>query len=284
MKIDAHQHFWNYDSQRDSWITEAMSPLRRNFSPTDLAPELAASGFDGSVAVQAAQSEEETCYLLELAVRSERIAGVVGWVDLLSANVEERLRFFSKSGKLRGFRHIVQSEPDERFLLRQDFVRGIRFLRHFDFTYDILIYPPQLPAALEFTAMFPEHRLVIDHMAKPEIKARKTEQWAAQMRALATNPNVYCKLSGLVTEADWKNWRTDDFKYYLDVVFEAFGPERLMFGSDWPVCLLAGSYLQIVELIEEYVRSNAAAHLGGIFGGNAVRFYNLKAISNGSAA
>jgi L-fuconolactonase len=284
MKIDAHQHFWNYDSDRDSWITEAMSLLRRDFSPDDLMPELAANGIDASVAVQAAQSEEETRYLLELAAKSKQIAGVVGWADLCSTEVEERLRFFSKFEKLRGFRHIVQAEPDERFLLRPDFLCGMRLLRQFDFTYDILIYPRQLPAAVEFTAMFPEQRFVIDHMAKPEIRARKTADWTGQMRSMAANLNVYCKVSGLVTEGDWRNWQAVDFKYYLDVVFDAFGPHRLMFGSDWPVCLLAGSYRQVVELVEEYVRSNVPAHLEDIFGGNAVRFYNLKTIPNGSAA
>jgi len=284
MRIDAHQHFWKFDPRRDSWITDEMSILKRDFSPEDLAPELAARNIDGSVAVQTAQSEEETSYLLELAAHSTRIAGVVGWVDMLSARAEERLRYFSKFERLRGFRHIVQSEPDDRFLLNPDFLRGIRLLRKFDFTYDILIYPRQLPAAVEFAAKFPEQRFVIDHMAKPEIKARKTKEWAAQMRSIAANPNVFCKVSGLVTEADWKNWHAGDFKYYLDVVFEAFGAERLMFGSDWPVCLLAGSYRHIVELVEDYVRSNAPARLENIFGGNATSFYKLKAVSNGSAA
>jgi L-fuconolactonase len=284
MKIDAHQHFWKYDSRRDAWITQEMSVLQRDFSPQDLAPELKANGIDATVAVQAAQSEEETSYLLELAGRSRQTAGVVGWVDLCSERVEERLRFFSKCEKLRGFRHIVQSEPDDRFLLDKEFLRGIRLLGQFDFTYDILIYPRQLPAALEFAAQFPEQRFVIDHMAKPEIKARKTEEWAARMRAIAKNPNVFCKVSGLVTETDWKNWRPVDFKYYLDVVFEAFGPERLMFGSDWPVCLLAGSYRQVVQLIEDYVRANCPGRIDDIFGGNATRFYKLKAVANGSAA
>jgi L-fuconolactonase len=284
MRIDAHQHFWKYDSGRDTWITEEMSAIRRDFSPQDLGPELAAHGIDATVAVQAAQSEEETCGLLELAARSLWIAGVVGWLDLRSERVEERLQFFAKFKKLRGFRHIVQSEPDDRFLLNQEFLRGIRLLPQFNLTYDILIYPRQLPAALEFTSLLPGHRLVIDHMAKPEIKTRKTDEWAARMRSIAENPNVYCKVSGLVTEADWRSWHPDDFKYYLDVVFEAFGPERLMFGSDWPVCLLAGSYRQVVQLIENYVRANAPASIDDIFGGNAMRFYNLKAVPNGSAA
>jgi L-fuconolactonase len=284
MKIDAHQHFWKYDSGRDAWITEEMAVLQRDFSPQDLVPELAANGIDATVAVQAAQSEEETCYLLELAAKSEWIAGVVGWVDLCSERVEERLPLFSKFEKLRGFRHIVQSEPDDRFLLNPEFLGGVRLLRQFDFTYDILVYPRQLPAAVEFAAMFPEQRFVIDHMAKPEIKARKTEEWAAHMRSIARNPNVFCKVSGLVTEADWKNWCPEDFKYYLGVAFEAFGPERLMFGSDWPVCLLAGSYRQVFELVEVYVRANYPACIDDIFGGNAVRFYKLKAVANGSAA
>jgi L-fuconolactonase len=259
-----------------------MSTLQRDFFSQDLAPELAANGINATVAVQAAQSEVETCYLLELAAQSPRNAGVVGWVDLRSERVEEHLRFFTKCNKLRGFRHLVQSEPDDRFLLDPEFLNGIRLLRQFEFTYDILIYARQLPAALEFAAMFPGQRFVIDHMAKPEIKVHKTEEWATLMRSIAKNPNVFCKISGLVTEADWKNRRPENFKYYLDVVFEAFGPERLMFGSDWPVCLLAGSYRQVLQLIEDCVRANVPSRLEDIFGGNAMRFYSLKAIPNGS--
>jgi L-fuconolactonase len=284
MKIDAHQHFWNFDPRRDSWITEEMSVIRRNFSPVDLAPELAANGMDESIVVQAAQSEEETEHLLGLAASSERIAGVVGWVDLRAPNLKERLQYFSKFPKLRGFRHIVQSEPDDCFLLNPDFVQGVRQLQSFGFTYDILIYPCQLPAAIEFAGLLPGHRLVLDHIAKPGIKAHRKDNWEPHIRALAQNPHVYCKVSGMVTEADWRDWRPDDFYPFLDVVFDAFGPERLMFGSDWPVCLLAASYRQVVHLVEEYVRLHCPAQLENIFGANAMRFYNLRASSHGSAA
>jgi len=285
MKIDAHQHFWKYDPQRDSWITDEMAVLKRDFGPEDLAPELAANGMDATIAVQVAQSEEETSSLLALAERSARVAGVVGWVDFCDPRIEDRLRYFAQFPKLRGFRHIVQSEPDDRFLLRPEFVRGVRQLRQFDYVYEILIYPRQLPAAVEFGHLVPEQKLVIDHLAKPEIKFQRKGNWENHIRAIAKNENIHCKVSGMVTEADWKLWRPADFQYYLDVVLDAFGPERLMFGSDWPVCLLAASYRQVVQLVEDYVRSNLAARSGDIFGANAMRFYSLKAAkTHGPAA
>jgi L-fucono-1,5-lactonase len=276
MRIDAHQHFWNYDSQRDTWITEELSILRRDFSPEELLPELVANDMDASLAVQAAQSEEETNFLLRLAEESSCIAGVIGWVDLRDAGVEERLEWFRKFPKLCGFRHIVQSEPDDRFLLQPEFVRGIRLLHRFRFTYDVLIYPRQLPAAVEFANILPEQRFVLDHIAKPDIKLQRKDNWEHYIRSLAQNQNVFCKLSGMVTEADWKLWRPADFQYYLDVVFDVFGPARLMFGSDWPVCLLAASYGQVVQLVSDYVLANCPAQLENIFGANAARFYNLK--------
>ena len=284
MNIDSHQHFWKYDRVRDAWITDAMQVLRRDFLPEQLALEFDANGIDASIAVQADQSEAETLFLLDLAERSERIAGVVGWIDLASPQVDDRLRFFSRFTKLRGFRHIVQAEPDDRFLLRSDFARGISRLREFGFTYDILIYPKQLPAAIELVSKFPEQRFVVDHLAKPEIKTGSSASWAANIRNIAANPNVYCKVSGLVTEADWRRWKPAGFKFYLDVVFEAFGSERLMFGSDWPVCLLAASYRQVKGLIEDYVDGYAAKEKEKIFGANATRFYGLKAPSHGFAA
>jgi L-fuconolactonase len=276
MNIDAHQHFWKYDPVRDAWITDALQVLKRDFLPQELVTELDNNGIDASIAVQADQSETETLFLLDLAERSKRIAGVVGWIDLASPQVEDRLRFFSQFAKLCGFRHIAQAEPDDRFLVRSDFVRGISRLREFGFTYDILVYPKQLPAAIELVSKFPEQRFVVDHLAKPEVKAGGSASWATDIRSIAANPNVYCKLSGLVTEADWRRWKPADFESYLDVVFEAFGPERLMFGSDWPVCLLAGSYRQVKGLIEGYVGRHAAKEKEGIFGANAMRFYGLK--------
>lgn len=284
MKIDSHQHFWRYDAVRDAWITDSMAVLKRDFLPEDLGVELTANGIDASVAVQADQSENETKFLLELAENNSRIAGVVGWVDLLSSRVSERLEYFSHSSKLRGFRHIAQAEPDDRFLLRKEFVDGVAQLSTFGFSYDILIYPRQLPAAIALVAQLPEQRFVIDHCAKPEIKLRKLLPWKAQIREIAQNKSVYCKVSGLITEADWKFWKADDFKPYLDVVFDAFGAERLMFGSDWPVCLPAGTYRQAKQLIEDYVKGFSPADNARVFGGNAARFYRLQVAQHGSAA
>jgi L-fuconolactonase len=284
MKIDAHQHFWRYDAVRDAWITESMAALKRDFVPDNLSVELKANGMDGSIAVQADQSENETKFLLDLAEKNSRIAGVVGWVDLLSPRVGERLEYFSRFSKLRGFRHIAQAEPDDRFLVREDFVKGVSQLRRFGFTYDILIYPRQLPAAIDLVAALPEQNFVIDHGAKPEVESGKISPWAAHIREIAQNKNVFCKVSGLVTEADWKHWKARDFKPYLDVVFDAFGAERLMFGSDWPVCLLAGTYRQVMQLIEDYAKGFSLADKDRIFGGNAARFYRLKTAQHGLAA
>ena len=284
MNIDSHQHFWRYDAVRDAWITEAMAVLQRDFLPEHLTAELMANGMDASVAVQADQSETETMFLLDFAKKNERIGGVVGWVDLRSPNLAERLEYFSHFPKLRGFRHIAQAEPDDRFLVREDFVRGVAQLRTFGFSYDILVYPKQLPAVIELVARLPGQRFVIDHCAKPEIKAGNTEPWAAQMRKIAQHTNVSCKVSGLVTEADWKHWKPDEFRPYLDVVFDAFGPDRVMFGSDWPVCLLAGTYRQVKQLIEAYVKHFSPADRDKIFGGNAALFYGLKSPKHGLAA
>jgi L-fuconolactonase len=275
MRIDSHQHFWKYNPVRDQWITDEMAALKRDFLPEDLLPELRANQMDGSVAVQADQSEAETQFLLELAKQNSFISGVVGWIDLRADNVAERLAAFSQNKKLRGFRHIVQAEFDDRFMLQPHFLRGIGCLGEFGLTYDILIYPRQLPGAIELVARYPNQAFVIDHIAKPEIKAKRTRPWAQQMREIARNPNVYCKVSALLTEADWKNWQTDDFKPYLDTVFEVFGSDRIMFGSDWPVCLLAGSYSQVVQLIADYTKNLSPSDKQKIFGLNAVRFYGI---------
>lgn len=284
MKIDAHQHFWRYDAARDAWITDQMPALKGNFLPEQLQAELTANGIDASVAVQADQSENETVFLLDLAKKSEHIAGVVGWVDLLSAKLAERLEHFSHFEKLRGFRHIAQAEKDDGFLARGDVVTGIAQLRQFGFAYDILIYARQLPAAIELVSRVPGQRFIIDHLAKPEIKSKTVAPWAKQMREIAQSKNVFCKVSGLVTEADWQNWKPEDFKPYLDVAFECFGADRLLFGSDWPVCLLAATYRQVKQIIEDYVKGYSQADQEKIFGGNAARFYGLKAVQHGFAA
>ena len=252
-----------------------MAALRRDFLPPELIQQMHASGIDRCVAVQVDQSETETQFLLNFADQHAEVAGVVGWVNLLDKNVDARLRHFSAFKKLRGFRHIVQAEPDDRFMLRKDFLNGISCLAGHNFTYDILIYAHQLPAAVELVQRFPGQKFVVDHIAKPAIKAREIDSWAQDIRALAASPNVHCKVSGLVTEADWKSWSPADLKPYLDVVFEAFGTERLMFGSDWPVCLLAASYSQVKNVVEDYTRDLTASEKEKIFGLNATRFYGL---------
>jgi L-fuconolactonase len=276
MIIDSHQHFWHYDRKRYDWITDEMSPLRRDFLPADLQSEYQANRVEASVSVQVEQSENETRFLLQLAEENAFIKGVVGWVDLRDTNLSARLEYFAQFEKLCGFRHIVQAEPDDEFLLGEDFLRGVHMLKEFNFTYDILIYPKQLPAALKFVEKNPEQAFVIDHAAKPFIKDQVISPWREQMQEIAQHENVYCKVSGLVTEADWQNWQAADFKPYLDVVFEAFGIDRIMFGSDWPVCLVAATYNQVKQLIEDYVQGLSPAEKVKIFGLNAIRFYQLK--------
>jgi L-fuconolactonase len=282
-RIDAHQHFWKYDPPEFGWVTDEMAVLRRDFLPEELARELSANGMDASIAVQSSQSEKATSFLLNLAVMHKKIAGVVGWVDLRADNVRDRLREYSRYAKLRGFRHIVQAEPDDRFLLQESFLRGLACLKEFNFTYDILVYPKQLPAAVELAKRMPEQPFVVDHLAKPLIKSKEIDSWAKHMRDLADGPNVHCKVSGLITEADYKSWRPEDFAPYLEVVFETFGPDRLMFGSDWPVCLVAGTYGQVKQLIQDYVAQRFAADAerskvdAAIFGETAARFYGIRA-------
>jgi len=276
MHIDAHQHFWLYNSLEYAWIDNSMATLRRNFLPNDLAGELKSAGFDGSIAVQARQSLEETRWLLELAGKSASIVGVVGWIDLQAPDVRSQLKPLVHNPKLVGVRHIVQSEPDEGFLLRPDFLRGISILEEFDLAYDLLIYTRHLPVAIEFVQKFPRQRFVVDHLAKPPIKGGKLDSWAQDFRELARFPNVYCKVSGLVTEADWQGWTPDQIRPCLDAAFESFGPERLMIGSDWPVCLVAASYTTVIQLARDYIAARSPQSLSAVLGGNAARFYGLR--------
>ncbi len=274
-KIDAHQHFWQYNPAEHVWMTDDMAALRRHFMPGDLKPLLASLEFDGCVVVQVRQSVEETRWLLELAVRHDFVRGVVGWVDLRSTGLRAQLEQFAGDKKLVGVRHIVQGEPDDNFMLREDFRRGIAGLAEFDLAYDVLIYPRQLPAAIELVRAFPDQRFVLDHIAKPAIAEGKREPWEVGLRELAKSENLFCKLSGMVTEARWNQWRPDDFRPYLDVVFEAFGPDRLMIGSDWPVCTLSASYASAMGIVLDYVSQFGAAEQEAISGGNCGRFYSL---------
>lgn len=275
MHIDAHQHFWIYDPQEYDWIDDSMAALRRDFLPDELKSELERAGFKGCVAVQARQTIEETRWLLELAASSPFILGVVGWVDLQSPQVRAQLQALATNPKLVGVRHIVQGEPDDRFLLRPEFLRGISALEEFDLAYDILIYTKHLSVAAEFVRQFPRQRFVLDHLAKPPIRSASLEPWTHGIRELAAFPNVFCKLSGLVTEADWHRWTPEHMAPYLDTAFECFGAERLMVGSDWPVCTVAASYSRTVGVVKDYLARCSAQDQQAILGGNAQRFWKL---------
>lgn len=276
MTIDSHQHFWQFDPVRDAWIDDSMSVLRRDFLPEDLRPILHDNGVEGCIAVQADQSETETEFLLDLAAQHDLIRGVVGWVDLRAANLEERLEHFAQFSRLRGFRHIVQGEADVNFMLRPDFQRGIALLAQYGFTYDVLVFPHQMGAALELVRRFPHQTFILDHLGKPYIKDGFREGWATLLRELGRCENVTCKVSGLVTEADWRHWQYTDFVPYLDQVFETFGADRLMFGSDWPVCLLGGDYGQVKGILTRYLEPFSADDRDRLWGGNAARVYGLE--------
>jgi L-fuconolactonase len=275
MVIDAHQHFWKYHPVKDAWITDDMKVIQADFLPDDLLPVLQQNGVDACVAVQADQSEAETQFLLELAAAHPFVKGVVGWVDLRAANLEERLQHYTQYTRLKGFRHIVQGERDPNFLLKEEFCNGIRALQPYNFTYDILVYPIQLPAVEKFVQLFPQQKLVIDHMAKPYCKTGEIAEWEKSMRAIAKSSNVYCKISGLVTEAHWQQWTPATFAPYLEVVLEAFGPQRLMYGSDWPVCLVAAQYAQVKNIVTDCISRLSKAEQAAIMGGNAAAFYQL---------
>lgn len=274
MVIDSHQHFWKYNSVRDAWITDDMKVLKKDFLPNDFLPILKSCNIDGCVAVQADQSENETHFLLTQAHEFDFVKGVVGWIDLLSENLDERLLHFSQFKKLKGFRHVVQGEP-KGFLLDERFIQGVKKLQKFNFTYDLLIFHHQLEEALNFIANVPDVKIVIDHLAKPSIKTKEKTRWELNMSAAASFKNVYCKISGMVTEANWKNWKAADFTPYLDELFEIFGVDRLMYGSDWPVCTLAAGYQQQLSIVTDYITRLSFEEKQKVMGKNAERFYNL---------
>jgi len=274
MQIDTHVHFWKYKKTNDNWITNDMKILQQDYLPEIISLTLKRNDIDGCVAVQAYQTELETLFLMELAKTHEIIKGVVGWVDLQNENIEQRLQYFSQFPIIKGWRHIVQSEPND-FLLNKKFQRGVRALQPYGYTYDVLIYHHQLKSALEFISHFPEQKFVIDHCAKPGIANKKIDEWKTLMQEIAKHPNVFCKLSGLFTEAKWKQWSPNEFYPFLDVVFDAFGTDRLMFGSDWPVILLSGIYVQWKSLLEKYMENFEEKQREKVFGENAILFYNL---------
>jgi len=274
-KIDSHQHFWKFDPVRDSWIGDKMSAIQKDFMPDDLKPVLDKNGFDGCVVVQADQSEAENEFLLDLAENNDFIKGVVGWVDFRAADAGKRLENCSQFKKLKGLRHVLQGEADRALMLNPQFMNGIRALKRHDLTYDILIFPDQLGYTYQFVKNFGGTRFVIDHIAKPDIKNKNIAKWATGIKAIAKHENVWCKVSGMVTEADWHNWVLSDFEPYLDVIFEAFGTKRLMFGSDWPVCNVAGGYQQMLSIVKNYTSKLSATEQADFWGLNAIEFYKL---------
>jgi L-fuconolactonase len=275
MIIDGHQHFWRYNPERHGWINDDMSAIRRDFLPKELEQIYRHNDIDGCVAVQVDQTEAETEYLLSFTRKYDFIKGVVGWVDLLAPEIKDRLDYFSTEEKIKGFRHIVQGESDPAFLLGENFSRGIGMLKEYNFTYDILVYHNQLEQVKEFILKFPNQSFIIDHIAKPSIVKQEIDQWGKSMRAISKHQNVYCKLSGMVTEADLKNWTYDQIVPYIDTVLECFGPSRLVYGSDWPVCLVAGTYEEQFGVVQKAIGKLSPAEKKQILGENAIRFYHL---------
>lgn len=275
MKIDAHQHFWKFDPVRDSWINDDMKIIQRNFLPVDLLPVLQASMLDGCITVQSNQTETENTFQLDNAAKNNFIKGVVGWVDLRANDVEEKLAYYRQFTKMKGFRHVLQGEAQRDLMLQPNFMNGISLLDKFGFTYDILIFPDQLQYLPQLLNAFPNQKFVLDHMAKPSIKHKKIAAWQKDLKALSQYDNLYCKISGMVTEADWTHWQLEDFTPYIDVVVNTFGTNRIMYGSDWPVCLVAGGYKKSMNIVSAYFSSFSTDEQNLFCGGNAIEFYNI---------
>ena len=274
MIIDSHQHFWKYDPVRDNWIDDSMEIIRKDFLPKDLKPLLDENGIDGCIAVQADQSETETEFLLTCAAENPFIKGVVGWVDLTAKNLEKQLMHYTANPLFKGVRHIVQAEKED-YLLREDVQNGIGKLAKHKLTFDILIFPHQLPAAIEMVEKFPKQQFILDHIAKPNISAPMDKEWKANIAALSKFENVSCKLSGMVTETENFVFSDEVFTPFMDHVFASFGANRLLFGSDWPVCLLAADYNKVFALINDYLGLHSAKTKAQVLGINATKIYNL---------
>lgn len=275
MKIDAHHHFWSYDPVEYGWIDDSLRVIRRDFLPEHLRADIASAGVEGVVSVQARQNLIETQWLLDFARQHDFIKGVVGWVELVSPRVGAALECFAAHPKLKSVRHVVQGEPDDDFILRDDFNRGIRELKKFNLAYDILIFERHLPPTIKFVDAHPDQVFVLDHIAKPRIKDGVFEPWNINLRELAKRPNVYCKASGLVTEADHATWSEGQLQRYFDAALEAFGPPRLMFGSDWPVCLVACGYARWHQLVSTWINKLSPTEQDRVLGGTAIEAYKL---------
>lgn len=275
MRLDAHQHFWVFDPVRDGWIDESMAVIQRDFLPEDLASILNEYEFDGCVAIQADQTEEQNDFLLRLAKKNAFIKAIVGWVDLRAENVEDRLAYYQDYPMLKGFRHVLQGEAQRDLMLTPAFKKGISKLEKYNYTFDVLIFTDQLKYATQLALQFPNQKFVLDHLAKPLIKSKEITDWKTDIGAIAKLENVSCKLSGMVTEADWKTWKPANFDPYLEVVFNAFGTKRLMYGSDWPVCNVAGGYGKALSILTQYTQQLSQTEQQDIFGDNAAKFYNI---------
>lgn len=275
MKIDAHQHFWQYNPVTQGWISDNMSVLRRDFSPVELQNEIKLYGIEGTIAVQAEETYEENHFLSKLALENDYILGIVGWMDLLDIRAEEKMMELKSIQKLVGFRTITQGAPDEKYLSNQLYIQNVKLLANFDYTYDLLVHHSQLPSLIRFTEQLSNNKFIIDHIGKPDIKHQKINDWKTSIKTLAENPNVYCKLSGMTTEADYQNWRYTDLLPYIEIVAEYFGVDRLCFGSDWPVCLVAGSYARTLEVVEQFCAQLNTKEKNKIFGENTKEFYKL---------
>lgn len=275
MKIDSHHHFWRYSAKEYGWMSDEMDRIRRDFLPSDLEAEIQRAGVDGVVSVQARQTEEETRFLLDFAKRNDFIRGVVGWVPLIDDGVGETIARFARDERLKGLRHVLHDEPDDRYMLRDDFNRGVAQMKDHGLVYDILIFEKHLPQTLQFVDRHPDQVFVLDHIAKPRIAAGELSPWQSRIVELAHRPNVYCKVSGMATEADWTDWTPDQLRPYFDTVLSAFGPKRLMFGSDWPVCLVAVEYERWHSIVEEWIAELSTDEQARILGGTAVEAYKL---------
>ncbi len=275
IRIDSHQHFWHYDPAKHVWMNEFMGVLKKDYLPTDLEPLLKKCALDGCIAVQANQAEVENTFLLGLASQYDFIKGIVGWVDLRADNLVEKLEYYQQFTKIKGFRHVIHDEPELDFMLQSAFMKGVSVLKNYGYTYDILIFAEHLPNTFTFVKNLPNQPFVIDHIAKPNIKNGETDNWKKQIKEIAVFENVYCKISGMVTEADWSSWKKDDFTKYLDVIIEAFGTNRIMYGSDWPVCTLAAKYEEQYNIVKDYFSSFSKTEQEHFLGATACNFYQL---------
>jgi L-fuconolactonase len=275
MIIDAHHHLWKFSEKDYGWMDDSMSVLKRDYLPSELEKEISKAGVTGTVVVQARQTIEETRWLLELADSHPFIKGVVGWIDLRSPKLEHQLEEFADNPKLVGVRHVIHDESDDDFMLRPAFVKGIEKLEAFNLAYDLLLFPKHLERAIELVSMFPNQRFVLDHISKPFIKSGIIQPWKDDIEALAAQPNVWCKISGMVTEANFDSWKYEDFVPYMKVVCEAFGNDRIILGSDWPVCRLAGEYPEVMEIPYEFFGDLSESERKNVNSQNAIDCYQL---------